>query len=167
MGLAGGDYVVLLSIYHLQAPPKREGPQVTGRATSLAMVLGVDVVETGRTALGVTPPGAERNPWRPAATSVEAVKQLQGPQGSHHLCIRLTKASATYVKRSEWPGWSLTRRMYVRNIQQAAPPDMVLSFQPADGDLARRSAEVLSTPLEAVTTPQRPKRPAKGALTPQ
>ena len=96
----------------------------------------VDVVETGRRSLRVAPPGAERSPWRPAATSVEAVKQLQGPQGSHHLRIRLTKASAAYVKRSEWPGWSLTWRNYVRNIQQAAPPDMVLSFQPADSDLA-------------------------------
>ena len=115
----------------------------------------------------MTPPGAERNPWRPAATSVEAVKQLEGPQGSHHLHIRLTKASTTYVKWSEWPGWSLTWRNYVCNIQQAAPPDMVLSFQPAVGDLARRSAEVLTTPPEAVTTPQRPKPPAKGALTPQ
>ena len=132
MGPAGGGYAVLLSIYHPLAPPNREGPQVTGRATILAMVPGakllvpetarVDVVETGRRALRVTPPGAERNPWRPAATSVEAVKQLQGPQGSHHLRIRLTKASATYVKRSEWPGWSLTRRNYVRNIQQAPPP---------------------------------------------
>ena len=174
MGLAGGDYAVLLSIYHPLAAPRKEGPQVTGRATIMAMVPGakplvletarVDVVETGRRSLRVAPPGAERSPWRPAATSVEAVKQLQGPQGSHHLRIRLTKASAAYVKRSEWPGWSLTWRNYVRNIQQAAPPYMVLSFQPADSDLARRSAELLTTPPEAAVAPQQPKPPPKGAI---
>ena len=177
MGLARGDYAVLLSIYHPLAAPRKEGPQVTGRATIMAMVPGakplvletarVDVVETGRRSLRVTPPGAERSPWRPAATSVEAVKQLQGLQGSHHLRIQLTKASATYVKRSEWPGWSLTWRNYVRNIQQAAPCLPVLSFQPADSDLARRSAEVLTTLPEAATTPKPPKPPTKGALNPQ
>ena len=73
MGLVGGDYAVLLSIYHPLAPPRKEGPQVTGRARIMAMVPGakplvletarVDVLETGRRALRVTPPGAEQSLW--------------------------------------------------------------------------------------------------------
>ena len=176
VSLAEGGYMVLLSIYHPLARPAREGPQVRGRATVMAVVPGakplvletaqVDLVESGRRSLRVIPPGAA-SPWRPSPSSVEVVKLIPGPQESHHLKLRLTKASAQYLKRGEWPGWSLTWRNYFRGIQQAAPPDLVLAFVPGDGDLARRAADLLSAPAEGVATPQRQRGQGRGPPTPQ
>ena len=84
--MLGGDYAVVLSVYHqLARAPKGAQPD-TGRALVQIMGAGmkpvtletvtVEVLEGTRRGLRIAPPGTSQ-PWRPMATSLEMVRLLE------------------------------------------------------------------------------------------
>ena len=85
MELSGGDYAVVLTVYHqLARAPKGTRP-ATGRALVQVMGAGmktvtletvtVEVLEGARRGLRIAPPGTSQ-PWRPTVTSLDMVRLL-------------------------------------------------------------------------------------------
>ena len=163
MELLGGDYAVVLTVYHQLARAPKGARLATGRALVQIMGAGmkpvtletvtVEVLEGARRGLRIAPPGTSQ-PWRPTATSLEMVRLLQNQGGAHHLRLRPTKSSATHAKHGGWAGGAKPWVTFIRNLQPSAPPELTPTFMQGDGALARRAADALTAQADS-TTPKK------------